>query len=259
MIRQGVCQRCQQPLVSGDRGAIPDFCPSCRKVGYYVRYHGYEPPSKTDVVHRGRPFGDHGRGPNAGRKDSERAFALTLRQQGMSYKQISECVGVSRQRVQQWLRPSSIERASVVGSANGRCQSCGEPVGVSGHVHHQRQNATDYNSLSNLQLLCVSCHMKTNRQHFPLYECCQCGKHFESRSPKLYCSNKCVGDAGRIPVTCEVCGRVFRRAKCLVIRVINTPKYHGHITCSRSCRSHFIWEGHKYLKTGEPGDIKALT
>ena len=91
----------------------------------------------------------------------QRDRALVLRLSGATYREIAFVLGISRQRVQQLISPPPAIRNAVVEQAHGKCQSCGEGVGISGHVHHQGVNgidAEDYNDMPNLVLLCVGCH-----------------------------------------------------------------------------------------------------
>ena len=86
---------------------------------------------------------------------------LTMRLEGMTYKQIAEASGISRQRVQQLLSPPKAIRDIVVKRADGKCQSCGLLIGKSGHIHHEGEGETeDYDDIENLRLLCISCHRK---------------------------------------------------------------------------------------------------
>jgi 5-methylcytosine-specific restriction endonuclease McrA len=99
------------------------------------------------------------RGPSP---DNEvRTSALMLRLGGLSYAEIGQRLGLSRQRIQQILSPPAHVRREVVQKAKGKCSFCGLMVGMSGHVHHRRAlgaAADDYNDMENLTLLCGSCH-----------------------------------------------------------------------------------------------------
>ena len=79
---------------------------------------------------------------------------LAMRLSGLTYAQIGETAGVSRQRVQQLLRPPAAVRDEVVERFQGRCATCTILVGQSGQVHLGR-----WNDIGNLELLCVSCHL----------------------------------------------------------------------------------------------------
>lgn len=96
-------------------------------------------------------------------KDKEKqTVAMELRLAGLTYAQIGLKIGLSRQRVQQIISPPPYIRRIVVNRAEGRCETCGIKVNGSGHVHHKSCAGEDYNDVDNLQLLCVSCHMKAH-------------------------------------------------------------------------------------------------
>ncbi len=82
---------------------------------------------------------------------------------GASYQGIADKFGISRQRVQQIMAPSPEVAQSVKTRAGGKCQRCGEYVGVSGHIHHNGSNARDYDSIDNLEYLCLPCHRKAHK------------------------------------------------------------------------------------------------
>ena len=82
---------------------------------------------------------------------------------GGSYQDIADKFGISRQRVQQIMSPDPITAKAAKTRAEGKCQCCGEYVGVSGHIHHNRSNPGDYNSIDNLEYLCLPCHRKEHR------------------------------------------------------------------------------------------------
>jgi len=86
-----------------------------------------------------------------------REEAIIGRLMGLSYEQIGESLGISRQRVQQLVSPPAAVRELIVKRAKGKCQKCGIFVGKSGHIHHIGAEE-DYNDIDNLQLLCLSCH-----------------------------------------------------------------------------------------------------
>ena len=84
---------------------------------------------------------------------------LKLRLDGLTYAQIGEIAGVSRQRVQQQLSPPAAIRNFIHKKYGGRCAECGIVSG-SGHIHHKttETHVDDYNDVDNLELLCVTCH-----------------------------------------------------------------------------------------------------
>jgi len=91
-----------------------------------------------------------------------RHTALMMKLEGKSYAQVGKELGISRQRVQQLLRPPTNVWKLVYNRANGKCESCGIIVGYSGHVHHKANNGENYQDTDQLELLCVSCHRKAH-------------------------------------------------------------------------------------------------
>lgn len=92
-----------------------------------------------------------------------RTHALNLKLLGHSYASIGRALGVSRQRAQQLISPPGPIRKRVVEIARGLCEKCSVLVGQSGHVHHKGNGSIeDFNDIDNLQLLCVSCHLKAH-------------------------------------------------------------------------------------------------
>lgn len=101
--------------------------------------------------------------------DYERHYkAIELRLKGLTYQEIGEALGCSRQRAQQLVRPDTEIYEWVQRRANGKCEACGTAL-QSGHVHHKaRTNEEDYNRLENLQYLCISCHQKVHVETKPI-------------------------------------------------------------------------------------------
>lgn len=81
----------------------------------------------------------------------------------MTYGQIGERAGVSRQRVQHLLSPPSSIRKFVIEKYEGECNRCGLIVGISGHVHHAGDEVDTYNDITNLELLCMACHRAAHK------------------------------------------------------------------------------------------------
>ncbi len=92
-------------------------------------------------------------------KNTRKMEALNLRLSGLTYAEIAQKLGISRQRVQQIIAPPKYIRDLVVGRAHGRCEICGIFVGKRGHVHHNSCKNENYNDVDNLELLCISCHI----------------------------------------------------------------------------------------------------
>lgn len=95
-----------------------------------------------------------------------RKTAIELRLKGLTYAQIGEQLGVSRQRVQQMTRPPHAIQLLIRKRANCRCEKCGVELNTgNGHVHHVGGEDYDFNDLENLQYLCISCHLKAHMEH----------------------------------------------------------------------------------------------
>ena len=90
--------------------------------------------------------------------DMQKEKALDLRLKGLSYREIGEALGVSRQRAQQLTRPPRYVYEWVRHKAGRRCEACNVRLD-SGHVHHKELGKVDdYNDMPNLVYLCASCH-----------------------------------------------------------------------------------------------------
>lgn len=87
--------------------------------------------------------------------------AIRMKVAGCTYAQIAGELGLTRQRIQQIVRPPSHVCLTVKRRANGCCEKCSTPTTV-GHIHHKAPSES-YNAPSNLAYLCLSCH----RQEHP--------------------------------------------------------------------------------------------
>lgn len=79
---------------------------------------------------------------------------------GLTYREIAEKVGLSRQRVQQIVRPPKPVYDAVKDRASGKCERCGIHV-QDGHVHHVESSGRTvetFNQMEQLLYLCPSCH-----------------------------------------------------------------------------------------------------
>jgi Homeodomain-like domain-containing protein/HNH endonuclease len=85
--------------------------------------------------------------------------------QGMTYQAIADKVGVSRQRIQQIVRPPIQIVNMLKKRANGRCENCGI-VPRNAHVHHTEKIAALPKTLDSIEFLlylCPSCHRRAHR------------------------------------------------------------------------------------------------
>ncbi len=122
----------------------------------------------------------------------KRTKALNLRlNDGLSYAAIGEQLGLSRQRIQQLLRPPKAIYDLIWNRAGHQCQDCG--IGLpaksgSGCIHHIGSEE-DYNDIDNLILLCRSCH-RNRHLSSQLITCTRCGHtwHISGKDLPLYCA-----------------------------------------------------------------------
>ena len=74
-----------------------------------------------------------------------------LKRLGFSYQEIADQFHVSRQRIQQLLKPNKAERQAILARANGRCESCGaKPKKLD--LHHDTYDGPP------TRALCTACH-----------------------------------------------------------------------------------------------------
>jgi len=126
---------------------------------------------------------------------------LQERISGKTYSQIAKDAGISRQRIQQILSPPKEIQRIVRQRQQGLCVRCGKELRMSGHIHH-KELKEDYNDISNLELLCISCH-RLEHCEIVYLECSVCGKRFHSRDVRArvrrnisglyFCSKACQG------------------------------------------------------------------
>src|SRR3990167_1944989 len=82
---------------------------------------------------------------------------------GMTYKEISQRVGISRQRVEQLLSPPKHIMAKVKERARETCEDCGIILTHGAHLHHVNSDTIDpvqYNGIENISYLCPGCHRR---------------------------------------------------------------------------------------------------
>ena len=85
--------------------------------------------------------------------NTRRRQARKLKQKGLTYAQIGERMGITRQRAQQLVTIPKPELEKLRAAANGKCQKCGK-TSKKLDGHHE-----NYNS-DKLIMVCVSCHMR---------------------------------------------------------------------------------------------------
>jgi len=143
---------------------------------------------------------------------------LELRFAGLSYKQIGDKFGVTKQRIQQLFSPPAAIRRYVVEKANGKCEICGIQVGNRGDVHHRHAQREDFNDIANLQLLCRSCHMQSHKLPGKgIQTICDCGAKMHKAG---------FGWSGKYRTQrwrCPVCGKVLQR------KDENRENYNGNV------------------------------
>jgi len=92
------------------------------------------------------------------REEAFRLFVL----EGMTYAAAGRALGISRQRVQQLVRPDAATFNLVRERAGNKCETCGLLLGTGeGHVHHKKKKGKEidtFNEPKNLVYLCRSCH-----------------------------------------------------------------------------------------------------
>jgi len=88
----------------------------------------------------------------------KRPAVLEAFAKGMTYQEIGEWFGFSRQRAQQLTRPPLAIRRNVLERAKGLCEKCDVVAGDSGHIHHITTDGKQTDA-DNFRLLCNSCHI----------------------------------------------------------------------------------------------------
>jgi 5-methylcytosine-specific restriction endonuclease McrA len=88
-----------------------------------------------------------------------------LRLRGLSFKEISKTLGVSRQRIHQIYKDYRItptrERRVAIDLASNRCVVCGSKKNI--EIHHLDED-TNNNEQCNLMVLCRNCHHRLGRK-----------------------------------------------------------------------------------------------
>lgn len=86
-----------------------------------------------------------------GERAPRRHAARILKQAGLTYAEIGEAMGITRQRAQQLVRPTETERTKFYLDHGGKCDHCGATDTKLDADH------SDYSS-GPTELLCVKCH-----------------------------------------------------------------------------------------------------
>jgi hypothetical protein len=98
-------------------------------------------------------------------QSAKKNLARRLRAKGLTYTQIGERLGVTRQRAQQFLKPPIEVWLIVFKRAKGRCEDCGKQL-ENGHLHHRSYGAAVIDRPSNFDYLCRKCHLKRHGGRF---------------------------------------------------------------------------------------------
>lgn len=180
---------------------------------------------------------------------------------GLTYQQIGTNLGISRQRVQQLVAPSPEIRQIIIDREHGACQVCGMQVNDCGHIHHLSPYEQNYNGLSNLQLLCSSCHAKIHHPH-KIRLCLACGNRLPENFYGKYCSPECLDNmrilTHYIKLVCENCGKTFlrvrRQALDRYVRPESWEKRTHLYFCSRQCQGAWLGKNHGWGKQKKGGN-----
>ncbi len=182
---------------------------------------------------------------NKNRNIAKREQALEGLIAGKTYSEIGDNLGISRQRVQQLVSVPDNLREQIEEHYKGLCMLCGREVKGNGHIHHIRPKIR-FNSIENLELLCISCHRIVHAK--PKGICSFCGKPLFG-SKRKYCNKQCRYQSGAIKLICASCGREFYRLKRFTeyrykynYQTIRSDRYF----CSKKCQGeysgkHFGW------------------
>ncbi len=118
-------------------------------------------------------------------KTQERQFDIeqmrTLKTMGFTYAQIGQNYGISRQRVQQLLRPEGFYKNGKLAVEVKICSVCGTEITGKLDIHH-----VNYQKNQVLPL-CNSCHRKEHAPD-PEFKCHECGKPIREGK---FCSLEC--------------------------------------------------------------------
>lgn len=104
----------------------------------------------------------HSTGSHKPKRKAQEVYGLRqkvreLKQQGNTYEEIGNALGIARQRAQQLLAPTSSELAALLERAKYSCENCGA-TNVKLHAHHSTYDGAPD------KILCVSCHRSAHSQ-----------------------------------------------------------------------------------------------
>lgn len=121
---------------------------------------------------------------------------------GLSYTKIAEIEAITRQRVQQLVKPPVNIINLIRERAACLCETCHAATGS--HLHHKSWVKDTYNNPENLLLLCRECH-----QHLHAYShhCIVCDTI--TSVAKRFCSTTCKKSYYTTSYRCEQCGILF--------------------------------------------------
>jgi hypothetical protein len=120
--------------------------------------------------------------------------AISLRLSGLTYREIGKSLGITPQGAQSLVKPAAPIYNFVKDKTNGKCAKCGVAID-NGNVHHKVSEGItqkEYDSIENLEYLCISCH-----QH----------EHHGYAAPKLVSYDK--GGRPEVLTPCPFCGKLL--------------------------------------------------
>jgi uncharacterized protein YlaI len=179
-------------------------------------------------------------------QDKRLSLIVTMLIGGKTYGEISKAFDITRQRVQQIVKPNKETLKCLKERAGNKCEYCGDPL-LCGQAHHIKWIADGFNELANLKYLCTSCHLRVGAKQA---SCIVCDKSFTVRNrrrskgrPSEFCSQGCHHKAHYTTVICLICGKQFDIANHDYKKRMARREIDGFF-CSRHC--HGKWWGKMY-------------
>lgn len=155
-----------------------------------------------------------------------------MKAKGLSYADIAQRFGLSRQRIQQIFSPKSKTMFAIADRAKALCEECGV-FDQFGHYHHKVYEFDILNSVENILYLCNSCHLSKNgTKHY----CKNCGK--QVKSWLSYCSKGCAVAFHSVTHKCSNCQKVFTLNASQKVRIRASQS--GLIFCSKRCQGTYV-------------------